>query len=170
MKRADTTPIAAGFTVEVDPVMRQLLGPALARSIEAKPARRRTKPQNVRAEIETAAPTPLADVPAPEIETEPDAKSDAAPKKRSTMRCKKCGEIGFRSDGCGRTHNVASPPGSKVAPPAPDDDEDDDGDDEDDEPRRVDLKSAASAPVRPGRADRFARIEAAAQRRNGVAR
>jgi hypothetical protein len=35
------------------------------------------------------------------------AKSPAAgPKKRSTMRCSKCGELGFRSDGCGRTHNV----------------------------------------------------------------
>lgn len=31
-------------------------------------------------------------------------------RERAVMRCKKCGELGKRSDSCGKTHNVSTPP------------------------------------------------------------
>lgn len=36
--------------------------------------------------------------------------SSSEPKKRAKMRCGNCGAIGYRSDGCGKTHNVAGSP------------------------------------------------------------
>lgn len=57
-----------------------------------------------------AAPPPLASVkPAPRTG------------KRAQMKCGKCGELGYRADGCGRTHNTA---GAKPARKAASDDED----------------------------------------------
>lgn len=41
------------------------------------------------------------------------------PRQRAVMRCRKCGAEGFRSDGCGRTHNTAA----IAAEPASDDEE-----------------------------------------------
>lgn len=152
--------LAEVFTVEVDPVMQQLLGPALARSIEAP--LRRSAPRTVRAEIESAA-TKIVDSLAERAAAPIDAAVEeptsapvadpAEPKKRSTMKCKKCGALGFRSDGCGRTHNVARH------------EADDDEDEDDDEAPPATPKFPTS------RVDRFARIEAAASaRRGGAAR
>lgn len=75
------------------------------------------------------------------------ATTKGEPRKRAVMRCGKCDELGFRSDGCGKTHNVA---GAKAASSAPI------------------VKPTMTVEVKPPpppRSDRFAAIEAAARRR-----
>lgn len=70
-------------------------------------------------------------------------------KPRAKMKCGLCGEIGFRREGCGRTHNLTGSPlkrGHHASGPAPVDPE-------------------PPPPITPR--DRFARIEAAAATRRG---
>lgn len=48
---------------------------------------------------------------APSVQTsapraKPDVTSHGKPRKRAQMVCSNCGAVGFRKDGCGRTHNV----------------------------------------------------------------
>ncbi len=89
------------------------------------------------------------------------AKVAAEKKPRAKMKCRKCGALGFRSDGCGSTHNVTSPGPAAERAPQP--------------PVRVE-RSSASAPATPSsppphltKSDRFSRIEAAARaRRDGA--
>jgi len=83
---------------------------------EAPVVRRDVKPEKA---IETTRTDRRAAIAA--VATSKALPAPKRPSGRSTMRCSKCGELGFRSDGCGRTHNVVP----KM---------DDDGDDEDEGP------------------------------------
>lgn len=62
-------------------------------------------------------------------------------RQRAVMRCRKCGELGFRSDGCGCTHNTSS----KSKPSA---------DDSEDEPRGVEPAARERKPVQCTRCHR----------------
>lgn len=80
------------------------------------------------------------------------------PRERAVMKCKKCGELGKRSDGCGKTHNVERGAKSKVV-------SDSDAEDESAPDQVVDE---VQAPPPTARSDRFARIESAARARRAV--
>lgn len=89
------------------------------------------------------------------------AEPSAAPaiRKRATMKCGKCGEVGYRADGCGRTHNISggetagagrdqrgsTPPPSTAV---------DDDDDDDDEKTQSPPPSCVAQPVRRHRGSR----------------
>lgn len=65
--------------------------------VEAKPAKKRKAKQTAKVSTKPAKTTKLVAA---------GTTSAGKPRQRAVMKCRKCGELGFRSDGCGRTHNI----------------------------------------------------------------
>ncbi len=84
------------------------------------------------------------------------AKSGSGAKRQN--HCRNCGAAGYQTKTCGRTHNVASPAGSKRIVLTPEQLEEVD-----------DEMEEAPAAKQVGRRDRFHLLEEAARRRRGAA-
>lgn len=112
---------------------------------ERRPTRRGLSRQERRElELGQVPPSPdTSEMPAPA----PGVTKKGTPRKRTEIRCGKCGEIGRRADTCGITHNPLTKPAASIVS-AP----------------RV-ARAPAPASSSSSKSDRFATIEAAALRR-----
>jgi len=80
-------------TCAVEPPASPPRPPPTVQSIRATEVRERSKPRS------SASPPPVRAASPP-----PPVTAKGKPRERSVMRCRKCGALGFRADGCGTSH------------------------------------------------------------------